>query len=59
MQKPRRASRKITLSNVKIKMYFFLPSGWLREYSENVIRLASDAISVPVPPIFTPKSNEL
>ena len=43
---------------VKIKRYFFVSLGYKILNSLKVIRLARDAISVPVPPIFTPKSKE-
>lgn len=47
-------ARKPKLNAEKVRIYFkVLPGLWL-VYSLKVIRLARDAISVPVPPIFTP-----
>ena len=52
-----RITRNAAFNAAKIRIYFLVCSGWSSLNSLNVIRLASDAISVPVPPMFTPKSN--
>ena len=45
------------LNAEKIAMYFPAFVGLCAVYSRKVIKLARDAIRVPVPPIFTPKSR--
>ena len=50
-------TKNTTLSTVKSTRYFFVLSGYRVLNSENVIKLASDEINVPVPPMFTPISN--
>ena len=57
IQNTKSTARKITLRSVKIPIYLFFSLGAFLENSEKVIRLARDAIIVPVPPIFTPKSR--
>ena len=50
---------KYTHHSVKIPKYFFFSVGWYLENSENVIKLAKDAIIVPVPPMLTPSKSDL
>lgn len=49
--------RKPKLNAENKRMYFPVFPLLCFVYSLNVIRLARDAISVPVPPILTPTSN--
>ena len=49
-----RTARNEKLTTVNSRKYFHTPFGSWLEYSLNVIRLARDAISVPIPPILTP-----
>ena len=52
-----RTIRKIKLISENLATYEKVLPGFRLVYSRNVIRLASEAISVPVPPIFTPRSK--
>ena len=49
--------RKMAFTMAKMRMYLFVSPGCNILNSLNVIRLANDAINVPVPPILTPKSR--
>ena len=51
-------TRKTIFITVNIIKYCFECPGYKILNSLNVIKLASEAISVPVPPMFTPRSNE-
>ena len=51
-------TRKTIFIRVNIIKYCFECPGYKILNSLNVIKLASEAISVPVPPMFTPKSND-
>ena len=51
-------AKKMKLMSVNNKKYFFVCPGYSILYSLKVIRLASEAISVPVPPMFTPSKRE-
>ena len=59
MQKVKRTAKNTTFKSVKIPKYFFFSVGWYLENSENVIKLAKDAIIVPVPPMLTPSKSDL
>ena len=52
-------TKKMTLTAVNSSRYFFLPFGSNRAYSLYVMRLASEAIRVPVPPMLTPSNSAL
>ena len=54
-----KTARNVKLNAEKTAIYFLAPPGTALQYCLNVIRLASDAIRVPVPPIFTPRSKFL
>ena len=49
--------RKAKLNAEKSNKYFFVDFGLCLVYSRKVIKLASEEMSVPQPPIFTPSKS--
>ena len=56
-QEPSKMKRKAKLNAEKRSKYFFAPCGSCLVNSRKVIKLAREEMSVPQPPIFTPKSR--
>ena len=54
-----RIPRNAKLKTENFTIYAVLLPGLCFTYSRKVIRLASDAISVPAPPMFTPTRSSL